>query len=68
MRSGGGAAAVIVDVFESPNDPHRIERLPDDVRALWPFENQQEYVLDVSIQTAEGTRSFPIPPSKAPER
>jgi hypothetical protein len=60
--SGGGAAAVIVDVFESPNDPHRIDRLlTDDVRALWPFDDGQEYVFDVSIQTAEGTRSFAIP-------
>jgi hypothetical protein len=60
--AGGGAAAALLDVFESPDAPHRIERLlTPDVLQLWPFQENQEYVFDVSIQTAEGTRSFSIP-------
>jgi hypothetical protein len=60
--AGGGAAAALLDVFESPDTPHRIERvLAPDVLRLWPFTDDQEYVFDVSIQTAEGTRSFSIP-------
>jgi hypothetical protein len=56
--AGGGAAAALLDVFESPDAPHRIERLlAPDVFRLWPFRDDQEYVFDVSIQTAEGTRS-----------
>lgn len=59
--AGGGAAAALLDVFESPDTPHRIERLlTPDVLHLWPFKDDQEYVFDVSIQTAEGTRSFSI--------
>jgi hypothetical protein len=58
---GGGAAASLLEVFESPNDPHRIERLlAPDVLQRWPFKDDQEYVFDVSIQNAEGTRSFKI--------
>lgn len=60
--AGGGAAATLLDVFESPEAPHRIERLlTPDVLRLWPFQENQEYIFDVSIQTAEGTRSFSIP-------
>ena len=59
--AGGGAAAALLDVFESPDTPHRIERLlAPDVFKLWPFNEDQEYIFDVSIQTAEGTRSFSI--------
>jgi hypothetical protein len=58
---GGGAAASLLEVFESPDDPHRIERiLAPDVLQMWPFGDEQDYVLDISIQTAEGTRSFKI--------
>src|SRR5579859_155751 len=60
--AGGGAAAALLDVFEAPDAPHRIERLlAPDVLRLWPFRENQEYIFDVSIQTAEGTRSFSIP-------
>jgi Subtilase family len=60
--AGGGAAAALLDVFESPDAPHRIERLlTPDVLQLWPFQENQEYIFDVSIQTAVGTRSFSIP-------
>lgn len=60
--TGGGAAASLLDVFESPDDPHRIEKiLTPEVLKLWPFNDDQEYVFDLSIQNAEGTRSFGIP-------
>jgi hypothetical protein len=60
--AGGGAAAALLDVFESPDAPHRLERLlTADVFRLWPFQEDQDYIFDVSIQTAEGTRSFSIP-------
>lgn len=59
--AGGGAAAGLLDVFESPDTPHRIERLlTPDVLHLWPFQDNRQYIFDVSIQTAEGTRSFSI--------
>lgn len=61
-KEGGGAAASLLEVFEPRDDIHRIERLlASDVRALWPFKDDQEYVFDVSIQSAEGTRSFTVP-------
>jgi hypothetical protein len=57
--AGGGAAAALLEIFESPNDPHRIERvLAPNVFEMWPFKDEQAYIFDVSIQTAEGTRSF----------
>ncbi len=60
--SGGGAAACLLSIFDSPSDPHRLERLlTPEVLAKWPFEDDQEYIFDISIQTAEGTRSFKIP-------
>lgn len=58
---GGGAAAFVIDVFESPNDPHRLDRLlTPEVKALWPLNDNQEYIFDLAIQTAESTRSFAI--------
>lgn len=61
-KRGGGAAASVLEVFEPRDDPHRIERiLTPAVLKMWPFNDDQEYVLDVSIQTAEGTRSFNVP-------
>lgn len=60
-QRGGGAAASLLEVFETRDDIHRIERLlAPDVRQMWPFTDDQEYILDLSIQTAEGTRSFKI--------
>jgi hypothetical protein len=65
QEKGGGAAAFVVDVFESPDDPHRIDRLlTPEVRKLWPLIDDQEYIFDLSIQTAEGTRNFTVDPVK----
>ena len=59
---GGAMAASLLEVFGDPGDRHRIERVLDaDVLPDWPFNNEQEYIFDVSIQSAESTRSVPVP-------
>jgi hypothetical protein len=58
---GGASAAALLEVFDRSDDPRRLERLfLPNVLSKWPFSDTQNYILDVSIQTAEGTRSFKI--------
>ncbi len=59
---GGGAAANLLEIFSSPGDPSRLSKiLSGPVMELWPFGENQDYIFDASIQTAEGTRSYKIP-------
>jgi hypothetical protein len=58
---GGGSAASLLEVFHLPDDPRRLGKLLlPEVLSKWPFVDDQKYIFDVSVQTAEGTRSFKI--------
>ncbi|MFC1763917.1 hypothetical protein ACFL6U_17810 [Planctomycetota bacterium] len=50
---GSGQMAHILDVDEDPLSDNRIHRLLDDrLLEQWPFPDDQEYLLDVSIESA----------------
>jgi hypothetical protein len=60
---GGGSGASLLDIYEKPDDPRRLERiLAPDVLALWPLTDATIYTFDLGIQTATSTRDMKWPP------
>ena len=50
---GSGSMAGIIDIDEDPKSEKRIERiLEPELFKLWSFEDEKEYILDVSIEVA----------------
>ena len=50
---GSGKMARILDVDNDPHSPRRIERLlADDLKDEWPFRDNDEWILDVSIEVS----------------
>ncbi|HEX5222514.1 MAG TPA: S8 family peptidase [Verrucomicrobiae bacterium] len=59
---GGGAGASLLDIYEKPDDPRRLEKiLAPEILALWPLADATTYTLDLGIQTATSTRDVKWP-------
>lgn len=57
-QDGGGRAMAIMQAFRRPDDKTRLQQiLAPDVFSLWPFDQNKEYVFDLSIQTAPSLRT-----------
>ena len=64
---GAGKMASILEVYPDPLDENRIKRILDDeLFAKWPFNDDQEYILDVSIEVAPMNRPKATPPKENP--
>jgi hypothetical protein len=62
---GGGFGASLLDIYEKPDDPRRLERiLAPEIFALWPLAEATIYTFDLGIQTATSTRDVRWPPVK----
>jgi hypothetical protein len=62
---GGGAGASLLDIYEKPDDPRRLEKiLAPEILKLWPFVDTTIYTFDLGVQTATSTRDVKWPPVK----
>lgn len=62
---GGGAGASLLDIYDKPDDPRRLEKiLAPEIFKLWPFVDSTIYTFDLGIQTATSTRDVKWPPVK----
>jgi hypothetical protein len=61
-EEGGGSVASVLDIYYKPDDERRVESiLSEDVLPLWPLGDDREYVFDLGLQTASGTREIQWP-------
>jgi hypothetical protein len=61
-EEGGGSVASVLDIYFKPDDERRIKSiLSEEVFALWPLQDTREYIFDLGIQTATGTREVSWP-------
>jgi hypothetical protein len=59
---GGGAGASLLDIYEKPDDPRRLEKiLAPEILALWPLNGASIYIFDLGVQTATSTRDVKWP-------
>ncbi len=66
-QKGGGMGAGVLEIFDGPEDPRRLDQiLTDEVRLFWPFEDARDYVFDLGVQSAESTRRMKWP--RGPKR
>jgi hypothetical protein len=60
---GSGNMASILEVYPDPADPKRIHRILDEaLHPLWPFDDDQDYILDISIEVAPMNKPPATPP------
>lgn len=59
------AGSSLLDIYTERDDARRLDEiLIQEVRALWPFNINQSYTFDLSIQTAASTRDIQWPTIK----
>jgi hypothetical protein len=64
-EEGGGSVASVLDIYFKPDDERRIQSiLSEEAFALWPLQDKREYIFDLGIQTATGTREVSWPTVK----
>ncbi len=60
QQRGGGSAASLLDIYEKPDDPRRLQNiLADEIK--WPLDDNKVYIFDLGIQTATSTRDVKWP-------
>jgi len=60
QQRGGGSAASLLDIYEKPDDPRRLQNiLAEEIK--WPLDDNKVYIFDLGIQTATSTRDVKWP-------
>lgn len=67
VKRGSGQVASILEFDDDPHSQSRISRILDEeLLEAWPFQNDSEYILDVSIEVASFSPPRPLRKSKNP--